>query len=171
MRGVMAIIGVLYVTVSTSTAQQPPTSPAFEVASVKPNRERSRSEVHLSPSGTLRMVNRPLSSIIAVAYDVGRPDTQPNLSRFTLLGGPSAVLSRTFDIEAKAAPRTEWTRIRAMLRTLLADRFELRIRNEVRRIPLYALTVSREGFGPGFRRSDIDCVGLIVTDEIENSSL
>jgi hypothetical protein len=32
MRGVMAIIGVLYVTVSTSTAQQPPTSPAFELA-------------------------------------------------------------------------------------------------------------------------------------------
>lgn len=46
-----------------------------------------------------------------------------------------------------------------MLRALLAERFNLKARFETREIPVYALTVAREGrLGPRLRPSDVDCV-------------
>jgi uncharacterized protein (TIGR03435 family) len=45
-----------------------------------------------------------------------------------------------------------------MLRTLLADRFKLRVHRENRNLPVYALRVAREGrLGPSLRASSIDC--------------
>jgi len=45
-----------------------------------------------------------------------------------------------------------------MLRQLLADRFKLRIRTEVRQHPIYLLQVAREGRpGPNLRPSTHDC--------------
>ena len=57
-----------------------------------------------------------------------------------------------------------------MLKTLLADRFKLRIRTEVRTTPLYALTVRREGLGPQLKRSNIDCLALMATGQMKNQS-
>jgi uncharacterized protein (TIGR03435 family) len=46
-----------------------------------------------------------------------------------------------------------------MLRTLLTERFNLRARMETREIPVYALTVAREGqLGPQLRPSNYSCV-------------
>jgi uncharacterized protein (TIGR03435 family) len=44
-----------------------------------------------------------------------------------------------------------------MLRTLLAERFKLRIRKETRQVPLYEVTMAGKEFGPAFKRSSLDC--------------
>lgn len=152
---------------ATLVAQQPVTS--FEVASIKPS-GRQGVQYLLYPNGTLRITNLTLRSIIAQAYGIGLKATQADLSRFTLVGGPAALLSRSFDIEAKTLPGTDWARAMGMLRTLLADRFKLRIRAEVRRIPIYALTTTGKGFGPRFRRSEVDCVALLAAGQMKDPS-
>lgn len=111
-----------------------------------------------------------LLGIIGHAYDLHGSARQPALAQFKLIGGPRALLLRTFSIDAKASSEATSEQLRAMLRTLLADRFKLRIRREVRKIPLYALTVRPEGLGPQLKRSDIDCVALIAAGEMKNPS-
>ena len=101
-------------------------SPRFEVASIKRSSGQG-GETNYLPGGTLRLINVSLKGIIAEAYGVRVSAEQADLSQFKLVGGPPALLSRSFDIEAKTSPGTHYLQIRAMLKTLLADRFKLRI--------------------------------------------
>ena len=52
------------------------------------------------------------------------------IQRFTLVGGPDALLSARFDIQARLPPTAAEGPHFPMLRTLLAERFKLRIRTE-----------------------------------------
>ena len=49
-----------------------------------------------------------------------------------------------------------------MLRTLLADRFKLRVHTVSREMPVFALVLARKdgALGPGLRRSDKDCAAF-----------
>src|SRR5688572_1998071 len=73
-----------------------------------------------------------------------------------IVGGPSWVRSERFEIQAvlpDGAPvyslnqflNGEATRLEAMLRTLLTERFTLTVRRETRDVPVYALVVARGG--------------------------
>ena len=50
----------------------------------------------------------------------------------------------------------------------LAQRFKLRIRSEVRQVPIYVLTTPRNGLGPKIKRSDMNCVTLRAEQMREN---
>jgi len=147
-------------------AQQPPT-PSFEVASVKQNTSGElRSFISLggpspfgaTPLNTLTASNMTLRLMIVQAYSI--PIT---LERFILSGGPERILNSRFDVRAKppegtapAAPQM-WQ----MLKSLLADRFKLRMHTETRQIPIYAMTVARPGkLGPDIRESKYDCEAI-----------
>ncbi len=142
------------------TAQSPPTMPAFEVASVKPNRsDRLVIQIDRPVSDRFSATNVPLRELIRFAYDL--QDTR-------LIGGPDWTRSERFDIVAKAEqPFPVWTAtgppmpLLLMLRTLLADRFDLVVHQETRDLPIYALVVAREDrkFGPEINPSKLDCEG------------
>ena len=147
-RRIVTVLAIL-AAVNAASAQQPPS--AFEVASVKqasvpaevlsqmcglPSVERSGSRVAVPFSG--------LCGLIRVAYDV---------SDYQVVEIPADLAksdaSNMFSIEARVAIGTTPTmeETRAMLRTLLAERFQLRVHRDRRDMRVYALTVVKGGPG------------------------
>jgi uncharacterized protein (TIGR03435 family) len=130
---------------------QSTTSPAFEVASVKPNKSgdlRNR-QMQSLPGGRLVIKNIPLRMIVARAYNV-----PPFNAPWRLAGGPEWINSENFDIEATAAAgvipagmpeKLRNEKINLMLQSLLADRFKLALHRETKELPVYALTIAKNG--------------------------
>jgi uncharacterized protein (TIGR03435 family) len=67
------------------------------------------------------------------------------VSRFQIEGGPAWLLSDRYSIDARVNGNPTPDEIRSMLQSLLADRFQLGLRREVRRLPVYELTVANGG--------------------------
>jgi uncharacterized protein (TIGR03435 family) len=105
------------------SAQQP----AFDVASVKPSTAPANGW-RFPPSGF--SANEDLYWIIAAALEV-----EPRLTAIKIVSPPDQlkrILATRFEIEAKGEGNQ-----RAMLRTLLAERFGLRTHSEIRQTPMY----------------------------------
>ena len=85
--------------------------------------------------GRLTIEAAELRQIVGLAYAV---------QRVRVLGGPGWADSDQFDIAAKAesadATRDE---IRAMLQTLLAERFKLMVHRETKEVPAYSLVLAK----------------------------
>jgi uncharacterized protein (TIGR03435 family) len=115
-------------------------APAFEVASVKPSNPNPTGPLGATPMilpalGRLTAQNATLRILIMGAYQ-----KQP----FEIVGGPSWWNSEKFDINARAADASGTTdQILAMLQTLLADRFKLKVHTETREMPVYHLVLAR----------------------------
>ena len=138
--------------------KQPEPSPAFEVASVKPSSSNTSSPLGAIPmvmpaaNGRFTATNVPLRLLVRMAYGV---------QDFQIDGGPSWQMSQRYDITAKAedgvvgAPQS----MMPMVKTLLADRFKLRVHTETRELPVLALVIAREDgkLGPSLRPSTSDC--------------
>jgi uncharacterized protein (TIGR03435 family) len=75
--------------------------------------------------------------------------------------------SQTFDLEAKAAGPADLGQLRLMLRSLLDDRFQLKIHKETRELPVYSLVVARkEGKGGGLVESPGgDCSAAVSSQD------
>jgi uncharacterized protein (TIGR03435 family) len=122
----------------TQPATTPATAteaPAFEVASIRPNNTATDGHHH----------------IYSAAND----------SHF---GGPAWLDSMMFDIDAKASPEIDakmhdlssdqgrlWKR--QMVQALLADRFQLKVHDETRQLPVYSLVIANPKTGPKFKPS------------------
>jgi uncharacterized protein (TIGR03435 family) len=102
------------------------------------------------PPGRFTATNIPLKVLITNAYQ---------LSFFQVIGGPDWVSADRFDIAAKAPDGAPPEQTRAMVRTLLKDRFKLVVHMETRDTPIYALVTARsdDRLGPNLRRSTMDC--------------
>ena len=127
-------------------------SPAFEVASVKPNKSGDqRVMIQMPPTGRYTATNIALRMLLRQAYDV---------QDFQIVGGPNWLASDRFDIVAKPPDgMTGPEQIRPMLRALLADRFKLVAHNETREMPIYSLVVARADgkLGPKLSAAKVDC--------------
>jgi len=144
-----------------------PTLPAFDVASVKPNKSRVRSQDRYSPAG-YAAANVSLRFLIYAAYAL--PD--PWGPRHNLAGGPDWVESERYDVEAKveddgsrrdlpAVRRND--EIRLMLQELLAERFHLKLHRETRQLPIYALVVAKNGPKlPKATLEEKECLGIPI---------
>ena len=132
-------------------------TPKFEVASIKPCGSQSippggRGGGSLDSSpGRVSFQCMSVAEIIRRAYvQFGDPPplNNPNLFDSQMItGGPAWVYSDRYTIEAKAeGTTTTTTMMGAMLRALLEDRFQLKIRQDVKEVPAYALTVAKSGF-------------------------
>ena len=93
------------------------------------------------PPGRFTATNIPLKVLITNAYQ---------LSFFQVVGGPDWIGTDRFDIAAKAPDDASPEQTRAMVRTLLKDRFKLVVHMETRDTPIYALVKARR------RRSTVD---------------
>ena len=89
--------------------------------------------------GGFTATNCSLGLLIQYAYDV---------MQFQISGAPGWVQSGRYDIAAKAEGDPQVSEIRAMLRQLLEDRFQLRLHWETRESAVYHLVlVRRVSFG------------------------
>ena len=151
-------VGLLLVLVQLGLRGQ---GPAFEVASVKagvpPDVPTGIRPV--SAGGQFHAV-LTLHDLIQVAY--GAPLA---LLPSQVAGGPAWVATERFDIVAKASGLANATsggrdELRAMMRTLLADRFRLRVRRESRELPIFNLVLDRADgrLGPRLHVEDGQCV-------------
>jgi uncharacterized protein (TIGR03435 family) len=130
MRAVKAITIAALLTAAPAAQQ-----PEFEVASVKPNRSDAMFiGIHFPGVGQFKITNMPLREMVRFAYQV-----QPQ----QIEGGPDWAASDRFDIIAKAEGKPTMSQIQAMMRTLLADRFALKMHRETRDMPIYELVVAR----------------------------
>lgn len=149
-------------------------APAFEVATVRENRSGdSGQRIEVVPSGQFNAINMTLRELVSIAYptDGGRFRHANQL-----VGGPGWFNTARFDIIAKTdmrggdtnkpgftatpAERESVERVRLMLQRLLAERFALRVRQEMRQLSIYALVIARgdRTLGPDMKRSGIDCL-------------
>jgi uncharacterized protein (TIGR03435 family) len=132
-------------------------SPVFEAASVKLHVGGMDRNTLVPPTALPggRFVSRfPLAYLISYAYKL------PFNPSVRLTGVPDRVPQGIYDIEATGAMPADLSaqdrddRMRAMVQTLLADRFKLVIHRESKEMPVYALVVAKGG--PKLQRSDID---------------
>jgi uncharacterized protein (TIGR03435 family) len=137
--------------IAAQTTQSPDTvAPAFEVVSVKANRTGAPGGSFVMPPGRFTATNLPLRVLITNAY---------RLSFFQVVGGPDWVSTDRFDIVAKAPDGGPPEQTRAMVRTLLRERFRLVVHMETRDTPIYSLVTARTDgrLGPNLKRSTMDC--------------
>jgi uncharacterized protein (TIGR03435 family) len=120
---------------------------AFEVATVKPTRPNERRvQWNTYPGGRLVLTNYTLKMLVEIAH---------GMSSYCVIGGPAWADTDNFSITAQApagsaaaafVPPASYAaspQLLAMLRTLLADRFELKLHRERRQLPVYTLAVAK----------------------------
>jgi uncharacterized protein (TIGR03435 family) len=160
------VLGAL--TLRTLGAQIPSTADrvAFEVASVKPNLNDVPEGISLQPTGGVRFTAFRLRTLIAIAYG------SLTIQRFDqFIGGAPWLASDRFDIVAKAegdistdAQGRRSDRLMAMLRTLLEDRFQVRVHRAIRDMPAFGLARARADgrLGPRIQESSIQCPRFVT---------
>jgi bla regulator protein BlaR1 len=163
--GLMAVampiaIGLFNVTQTRAQSQAHdtiPTAPAFEAASIKPNKNgepmagftiigRPAHAIRWK-AGRFMATNFSLPSLIQRVYDVQAEQ---------IIGGPSWLNSENFDVQAmmnksaadamgKLTPDQRKLEFNRMLRELLADRFKLALHHETKELPVYGLVIPKNG--------------------------
>lgn len=108
----------------------------FEVASVKRQNDVVPGMTFSARGATLTVVNNELANVIDNAYGI---------RRYQLVGAPDWVDSDRYNIQAKAAGDATREELMLMVRSLLVERFKLRVHRETREMPIYVLTVARGG--------------------------
>jgi len=127
-------------------AQSPATRPEFEVASIRPSTTCGTRSADGPSPGRLTMSCVSLRHLIRIAYGafVDGPNLNPRM--MDVEGGPSWLDSDQFDIVAKAADNAPVDRmIGPMLQSLLEDRFHVQVHMASHDVPIYALTVAKNG--------------------------
>ena len=127
--GIVAVIG----RIAGVLAAQTPASPAFDVASIKPNNSGDGRVMMQNQPGRFTATNITLRILIRNAYQ---------LQEFQISGGPSWLTSDHFDVVAKipdtfrdlppATPLSGPGPLQLMIRSLLAERFKLVVHTETK---------------------------------------
>ena len=126
--------------IATSTARR------FEVATIKPNKSGSDETRVGSPlHGSISLVNVRLQAIVANSFRTsGR-----------LVFGPAWLKTARYDVVGKGTdPRASNPEVWEMMRSLLMERFHLKYHLENREMPIFALTLRKEGRSLEDRRTD-----------------
>jgi len=110
---------------------------AFDVVSIHRNLNGGDTRTDFM-RGRLTMNNASLRTLIRTAYD---------LQNYQFVGGPSWLDSDTYDVSAVTADRAEVSQdeYRALVRRMLADRFQLKVHWETRQGDVYTLAVAKKG--------------------------
>lgn len=136
MKGSILVLAWLIACLSSVSAQ----SQRFEVASIRENTTIDGPGVEggadITPSGYYAR-RESLFNLISFAYGIPEAEARPRIDYSTV---GTSVLRRRFDIDARGQGDT-----RAMLRTLLAERFGLRTHTVTRELPAWALVVKDRG--------------------------
>ncbi|HET9194204.1 MAG TPA: TIGR03435 family protein [Vicinamibacterales bacterium] len=158
MRQIALLIVGLALSASFLTHAQ---SLSFEVVSVKPTPPGTQNGgVQISPSGRVTWTNVTLQAMVTAAYQRSRWDSGE------IVGGPDWFDEARFDVVAVAPgglPRPDAdgfpSRLLAMIRAVLEDRFKLVVHWETRERPIYNLVLDRADgrLGPKLVPVTVDC--------------
>lgn len=129
------VVGILNAPPMRAQSANP--RPAFEVASIKRNTSSTVGEsMHIQRGGRFDVQNMPLRYIIWNAY---------RLSNYQISGGSAWIDSERYDIFAKSDGDSSPDELLLMLRTLLEDRFGLKVHRGTQQGPVYVMTVAKGG--------------------------
>jgi uncharacterized protein (TIGR03435 family) len=130
--------------------------PAFAAASIKVNRSGLLNGDHRVLPGRYIAENLPLIFLVRFAYE--RSPRSRGLAPADAVGGPDWIRSDRFDINATAGREVSLNELRAMLRTLFEDRFQLKAHFETREMPVYRMIAAKSGtLGAQLHRTSTDC--------------
>jgi uncharacterized protein (TIGR03435 family) len=132
--------------VAAQAASQSP-APTFEVATIKPSSEQGEMGVKVYPGGRIQINGFQLKGLIATAF---------NLNYWQISGGDDWINKDDYDLEAKPSEslRAQFTntrhslftiddpRLRAMLQSLLIERFQLKFHRETKSGDVFLLEQS-----------------------------
>lgn len=131
---------------SSRTQSTPAAAPAvehltFDAVSIKPSDGANdpRMFIQIQPGGRVVTTNTPLRTLIILAYQL------PLGADRAMIGAPSWIDSKRYNVEAKAESNPTHEQLLSMLQSLLADRFKLTAHLETRQLPIYALVLSKNG--------------------------
>ncbi len=112
--------------------------PAFEVISIHPNLSGSPNTNLDMQGGRFTMVNGSLKTLIRNAYDI---------LGFQLADEPNWIDSERYDIIATSESNATYgsEQFRLLLRSLIADRFGVKVHWETHEGPVFVLTVDKSG--------------------------
>ena len=134
-------------------------TPKFELASIKRNTTVEPAfTMGFMPGGQFRAVGMDVRTLIAIAYQ-----TNQHLFPSQILNGPGWIATDAWDINAKVSDdlsKAMSVSLRAaLLRSLLEDRFKLKLHHEIREVQQYELVKARPDGAPGpqLRRSTVNC--------------
>ena len=140
--------GLALFTSSMAFGQSTEALPSFEVASVKvaePPKPDAQGRLFVmrgcrggpgtSDPGTLTCDNTPLKQLLVRAYDLKNYQVE----------GPAWLDTDGYDIVAKVPSGTTKEQFNLMLQSLLAERFKVTAHRETKTLPVYALTVGKNG--------------------------
>ena len=141
--GLGFFLGISLTSIAALTAAQAPAQkPMFEVASIRPANSGRPGMSMQTEVGRFKAINVTVSFLIQYAYGI---------KDFQLSGGPGWMASDKFDIDAKGEAKTGDREFPPMMRTLLADRFQLKFHQETKTLPVFDLVVAKDG--PKFSRA------------------
>jgi uncharacterized protein (TIGR03435 family) len=146
----MKIAFVLAVTVVTAASQ----SLSFDVVSVRRGASVDAVRgISVMPGGRLTAPSVTVRDLVAAAY--GLQDNQ-------IVDGPEWTGHDRFEVAATTRPDVSSADARAMLRTLLADRFRFAAHQDTRELPVYVMTMAREDrtHGPLLRAAGPECAPM-----------
>src|SRR5688500_2294893 len=156
---VAAFGGLLWAGAAAVQADPPQSPPlSFEVASVRRNTSGAAAmSVRVGEGGRFTATNVPLRQLIRYAYE---------LQDSELIGGSSEHLAARFDVTATPPRESSVREVRVMVQSLLATRFNLKLRSDTRELPVYFLEAARAGqrLGPQLRPSTVKCDGTAAGD-------
>ncbi|HKD05552.1 MAG TPA: TIGR03435 family protein [Bryobacteraceae bacterium] len=109
---------------------------AFEVADIRPSDPsiQKTGKGRILPGGRIELPGQAVRDLIAFAYGV---------TDDLIVGAPKWAGEERFDIVAKAPSTATPEALRAMMRTLLAERFQLLIHSEDKTTSAFVLTLGR----------------------------
>ena len=131
---------------------------SFEVASVRPNASGAAAvSMRVGEGGRFTATNVPLRQLIRYAYE---------LQDSELIGGSSEQLAARFDVTATPPRASSVREVRVMVQTMLATRFNLKLRSDTRELPVYYLEAARadQRLGPQLRPSTAKCDSTAAGD-------
>lgn len=142
----------------TAIFAQPQPKLEFEVVSIKPGSgDVHQVRMSMTP-GRMSAKNVPTKMLLMQAF---------NVKDFQLTGGPAWMASTQWDIEAKMATDDDQPKggppnpaqqkamaekLRAMMQSMLVDRFKLKFHEDSKESPAYALVVGKNG--PKLKKSE-----------------
>jgi uncharacterized protein (TIGR03435 family) len=134
MRTAFSAATCLLVAATTVSAQARPT---FEVASIRPSADQVTGvRIGFQATGSqVRVTAMSIKDYVGVAYS-----TRPQQ-----IEGPDWIGSQRFDVVATIPEGAPGSQVPAMLRTLLEDRFQLKVHRESKDLPVYVLGVAKGG--------------------------
>jgi len=130
----VAVMLLLTCKVGASLSQNQPLT--YEVTSIKPNNSSRPGASTHTFAGLFTATNTTVRYLIQYAY---------SLRDFQVAGGPTWIGSEKYDIEAKSGSKAEDHEFSSMMRSILADRFQLKFHRETREVPVYALVLAKSG--------------------------